>query len=425
LEFREHRLENGLQIIAECNDEAHSTALGVFVDTGARDESEAVAGVSHFLEHMMFKGTPTRTAEDVNREFDELGAHYNAFTSEEHTVYYAAVLPEYQRAALELLCDIVRPSLREEDFETEKKVILEEIQMYEDQPPFGADDKCRAAHFGAHPLGHSVLGTIDSIANLSLGAMREYFGRRYSPGNMTVAGAGCLDFDSLVEVARRICGVWPVVATSRETPPTPRNRGFHVLHKKTATLEYVLQLAAGPSATDRDRFAAKVLAAVIGDDSGSRMYWELVDKGLAEHATLGHHDYQGAGVFMTYMSCDPAHVQGNLERLTQIYSRAEREGIRADELAQAKSKINSRVVLGSELPRGRLFSVGGNWLQRREYRTVRDDLAAIDAVTRDDAIDVLARYPLSINTTLAIGPLGKLEPPEDKAESKRQKAKDG
>ncbi|MEX0678298.1 MAG: pitrilysin family protein, partial [Pirellulales bacterium] len=144
MEFLEQRLANGLRIVAECNPEAHSTALGFFVETGARDENDAIAGVSHFLEHMMFKGTPTRTAQDVNREFDEIGAHYNAFTSEEHTVYYAAVLPEYQTAAVELLCDIIRPSLREEDFDTEKQVIIEEIRMYEDQPPFGADDKCRA-----------------------------------------------------------------------------------------------------------------------------------------------------------------------------------------------------------------------------------------------------------------------------------------
>ncbi len=148
MEFREHQLDNGLQIVAECNPEAHSTAIGFFVQTGARDESPADAGVSHFLEHMMFKGTPTRSADDVNREFDEMGAHYNAFTSEELTVYYAAVLPEYQTAAVELWADIVRPSLREEDFNTEKQVIIEEIRMYEDQPPFGADDKCRALHYG-------------------------------------------------------------------------------------------------------------------------------------------------------------------------------------------------------------------------------------------------------------------------------------
>ena len=118
-----------------------------------------MAGVSHFLEHMGFKGTPRRSADDVNREFDEIGAHYNAFTSEESTVYYASVLPEYQEASVDLLADIMRPSLRQDDFDMEKNVILEEIQMYLDQPPFGMDDRLKELHFGEHPLARSVLGT--------------------------------------------------------------------------------------------------------------------------------------------------------------------------------------------------------------------------------------------------------------------------
>src|SRR6266478_5309269 len=146
MRFLKTTLGNGLEIVAECNDEAHSSALGFFVQTGARDETDDISGVSHFLEHMMFKGTATRSADDVNREFDEIGAHYNAFTSEESTVYYASVLPEYQEPSIDLLADIMRPSLRGEDFDTEKKVILEEIQMYADQPPFGMDDHIKELH---------------------------------------------------------------------------------------------------------------------------------------------------------------------------------------------------------------------------------------------------------------------------------------
>jgi len=411
LEFREHTLKNGLEIIAECNDEAHSTAVGFFVQTGARDESDDVAGVSHFLEHMAFKGTAHRSAEDVNREFDEMGAHYNAFTSEENTVYYAAVLPEYQTSAVELLGDILRPALREPDFDTEKQVIIEEIRMYDDQPPFGADDKCKAAHFGSHPLGRSVLGTIKSIADLPVGAMRDYFRRRYSPGNIKLVGAGRIDFTSLVETADRLCGAWEPVQTRRETPAAAAHSGFQCLQKPSATLEYVLQLANGPAASDSDRYAAKILATVLGDDSGSRLYWELIDSGLAEQASLSHYDYQGTGLFMTYMSCGPEAAAENMRRIAEIYRRAETEGIVATELKQAKSKINSRVVLGSERPRGRLFTVGGNWLQRREYRTVHDDLEAIEAITLDDVTAVLARYPLSTSTTVAIGPLKDLPSP--------------
>ena len=281
MEFLEHILPNGLEIVAECNDAAYSTALGFFVNTGSRDETDAIAGVSHFLEHMVFKGTARRSADDVNREFDEMGAHYNAFTNEENTVFYAAVLPEHQDRAVDLLADILRPSLREDDFHTEKKVILEEIQMYEDQPPFGADDKCRALYYGSHPLGRSVLGTAESIGDLTAEAMHDYFRRRYSPGNIVLAGAGRIDFDALVAAAERCCGDWEPAATSRNAGTGRRPRRIsRACTRRSATQQYTLQLAAGPAAEDDDRYAAKLLATVLGDDSGSRLYWELVDPGL-------------------------------------------------------------------------------------------------------------------------------------------------
>lgn len=405
MEFLKHTLANGLEIVAECNPDAHTMALGYFVQTGSRDETDEVAGVSHFLEHMVFKGTPTRSAEDVNREFDELGADYNAFTNEENTVYYAAVLPEHQTAAMELLGDIVRPSLRDEDFDTEKKVIIEEIRMYEDSPPFGADDKCKAAHFGDHPLARSVLGTVESITNLPVEAMREYFQRRYSPGNIAIVAAGRVDFDALVKTAERIGGGWTPFEAGRPAPRAQSRSSVLCMHKETATLEYVLELANAPSATDADRYAAKIMATILGDDSGSRLYWELVDTGLAEQCSLGHSDYQGAGLYLTYMSCDPGQTEENLEAIHAIYQSAQEEGVTAAELSQAKSKINSRVVLGSERPRGRLFTVGGNWLQRKEYRSVADDLAAVDAISQAEIATVLQRFPLTIATTMAVGPL--------------------
>ncbi|MEX2186305.1 MAG: pitrilysin family protein [Pirellulales bacterium] len=411
MEFREHRLANGLTIVAECNADAHTTAAGFFVNTGARDETDEVAGVSHFLEHMMFKGTPSRSADDVNREFDEMGADYNAFTSEENTVYYATVLPENQGRAIGLLADIVRPSLREEDFTTEKQVIIEEIRMYADQPPFGADDKIRARHFAGHPLGRSVLGTIESVGGLSVDQMCEYFRNHYSPGNMTLVASGRVDFARLVEQAERVCGEWEPVKSDRQTPAHAAHAGFEALTKNSATQEYIMQLANGPSATDAERFAAKLLVVIVGDDSGSRLYWELVDSGLAESASMAHHGYQGTGLFMTYMSCDPENAEDNLRRVSEIFRRVEREGVSAEELATAKSKTSSRVVLSGERPRGRLFNVGLNWLNRQEYRSIQDDLDAIDGVTVEQIAAVLKKWPLSQSTTVAIGPLADMKSP--------------
>ncbi len=408
MEFRKTTLDNGLEIVAECNADASSTALGFFVKTGSRDETDEVAGVSHFLEHMVFKGTPKRSAADVNREFDEMGAHYNAFTNEENTVFYAAVLPEYQGRTVELLGDILRPSLREDDFDTEKQVIIEEIRMYEDQPPFGADEKSRAAHYGEHPLARSVLGTVQSITDLTAKAMREYFQRRYSPGNIALVSCGKVDFEGLVAAAQETCGGWQPVETGRQTPPVKSCGGVHVIQNEIATQEYAIQLADGPAAADDDRYAAKLLATVLGDDTGSRLYWELVDPGLAEQASLSHYEYDGAGLFMTYLSCAPELIARNLALVGDIYKQAQDEGISEDELRQAKSKVCSRVVLSGERPRGRLFSVGGDWIQRSEYRTIRNDLDDVAALGLDEVAAVLAKYDLTKNTTVTIGPLAEL-----------------
>ncbi len=405
MKFRSHTLDNGLEIVAECNDAAHSVGLGFFVRTGARDETDEVAGVSHFLEHMVFKGTPKRSADDVNRDFDELGAHYNAFTSEENTVYYASVLPEYQEPVVDILADIMRPSLRDEDFNMEKKVIIEEIQMYADQPPFGMDDKIKELHYGKHPLARSVLGTEETVGGLAVNQMREYFESRYAPNNMFVAAAGKIDFDALVKQVEARCGAWKSCPAVREVPVSKSQSSFHLMTRSSSAQQYILQLADAPAAEDARRYAAKLLATIFGDDSGSRLYWDLVDPGLVETASLGHYEYQGAGMYFTWVSCNPEDAAENFARLQELQAIAERDGFTEEELYQAKSKVKSRVVLGSERPRNRLFNVGGNWLHRREYHSVADDLQALQAVQLADVHAEMRDFPLSKHTTVSIGPL--------------------
>ena len=408
MEFRERTLANGLEIIAECNPDAYSTALGFFVKTGSRDETDEISGVSHFLEHMVFKGTAKRSAADVNRELDEMGSFSNAQTGEERTIYYAAVLPEFQDRTLELLADVLRPALREEDFETEKKVIIEEICMYEDQPPFGGHEKCMAAHFGPHPLGKSILGTVNSVGNLTAAQMRTYFEQRYSPRNITLVAAGNIDFERLVAQAEACCGLWQPFDAPRETPRAPPHKGLAVFPKENATQQYVIEIANGPAAGDDDRYAARALATVLGDDSGSRFFWELLDTGRAEYAAIGAYEFQGTGILMKFLCCAPEETAENLQIVRRIEQDAQRTGITDAELSQAKSKICSHVVLQSERPSSRLFAVGINWLQRREYLTVREIVNAYQAVTRSDVSAVLAKYPLSECTTVAVGPLAEL-----------------
>lgn len=408
MKFREHTLDSGLEIVAECNPHAYSAALGFFVKTGSRDETDDNHGVSHYLEHMTFKGTPTRSAADVNRELDEIGSHSNAFTSEEQTVYFAAFLPEHQNQAVELLGDIMRPSLREDDFQTEKMVILEEIAKYEDQPPFGAHEKCMAAHFGSHPLARSVLGTSDSVEALTREQMLEYFRQRYSPRNIVMAAAGNVDFDQLIARADDCCGSWDPFDAPRHAPRAGPHSGTKVVFREGAVQQYVVQIANGPAIEDENRYAGRILATVLGDDSGSRMFWELIDTGLAEWAAMGSYEYQGTGIYMTYLCCSPEDAADNLTRIREIQHGAEAEGITESELARAKSKILSHIVLQSERPSSRLFAVGTNWMLRREYRTVREIMERYEAVTCDDVAAVLQEHPLTANTTVAVGPLKEL-----------------
>jgi predicted Zn-dependent peptidase len=411
MSFHHHTLNNGLQVIGEISPSARSVALGFFVRTGARDETPEVSGVSHFLEHMIFKGTPNRSAFDVNRDFDRIGADYNAFTSEENTVFYAAILPEYLPQAVDILADILRPSLRPDDFDMEKKVILEEIGMYEDQPMSSAFDRVRRLYFAEHPLGNSILGTTQSVGALTRVQMEEYFRRRYVATNVTVAAAGNYPWERLLELVEKRCGGWEAGPVGRQAVrETPGSGGFEVVRKEQVTQEHVIVMSPGPAADAPLRHAATTLALAVGDDSGSRLYWALVDPGLVDSADTGFQDYEGTGSFYTSFSCEPGQAQENLDIVLGVLSEVQQGGITAEELQQAKSKILSRLVRAGERPKGRMRALGMDWTYLHQYWSVDDDVRAYDAVTLDSIRQVLDRYPLDRATTLALGPLPALGP---------------
>ena len=411
MEYRQHRLDNGLEILAECNPGAHALACGFFVRTGARDETPDVGGVSHFLEHMVFKGTPNRSADQVNRELDEMGSHSNARTGEESTIYHATVLPDFQSRIVEVLSDIMRPSLREDDFETEKKVIIEEIKMYDDQPPYGGHERIMAEFYGSHPLGQSVLGTVDTVTGLTPARMNEYFQQRYSPGNIALAAAGNVDFERLISDAEAFCGNWDSFPAQRELVPVQPRSGFVTMHKPESTQQYLIQLANGPSSQDEDRFAARVLTTILGDDSGSRMYWEFLDSGLAEAAGMGNYEYDGAGLIMTFVCCAPEQAQENLERMKKLQGQAIVERVTQKELEQAKRKISSHIILSSERTESRMFSVGAQWLKNNDYKTPGEIAAVYDAVTLEQVNAIAQKFPLVENMTLCVGPEAELFAP--------------
>jgi predicted Zn-dependent peptidase len=405
VKFHETKLANGISVIAELNPSVLSVAAAFFVRTGARDESADVAGVSHFLEHMAFKGDGKHSADDVNRIFDEIGARYNASTSEETTMFYAAVLPEYLPAVFEVLAGLLRPSIRTADFEVERKVILEEIGMYEDQPSFIAYENAMKTHFGGHPLGQSILGSKASISALKRDQMAHYHDEHYRGGNITIAVAGNTDWDEVLKLANEWCGKWPAGLAPRATDEANPKGGKSVTVKESSTQQHVMQMAAAPSATSPLRLAAELLSVIVGDDSGSRLYWDLVDPGLAESADLSYNEYEGSGAYLTYLCSTPESTADNLRRIAAIYDDVNEHAVTEEELEQAKNKVASRIVLRSERPMGRLSSLGSNWVYRGEYRSVQDDLDSFRKITVDDIRELLAAYPLGQLSTAAVGPL--------------------
>jgi predicted Zn-dependent peptidase len=408
LNFHEVRLDNGLQIVAELNPAVHSVAVGYFVRTGSRDETTEVSGVSHFLEHMAFKGNETYSADDVNRIFDDIGARYNASTSEEITLYYAAVLPEYFAQTFEMLSVLIQPSLRQDDFDIEKKVILEEIGMYADQPTFTAYEEIMRSHFKGHPLGRCILGSTDSVNDLTAEQMREYHRAHYRGGNIVLAVAGNIAWDDVLALAETHCSGWPAGQSDRPIEEAQPAGGVQMITREASLQQYVMQMGSAPPATDDRRFAAELLSVIVGDDSGSRMYWELVDPGHAEAAEVGYNEYDGSGVYLTFLGGDPETTTANLERIAAIYDSVNREGVTEAELEQARNKVASRIVLRSERPMGRLSSLGGNWVYRQEYRSVADDLATLKSIGRNEIAALLEAYPLGEQTTVAVGPLTSL-----------------
>jgi predicted Zn-dependent peptidase len=409
--FHHATLENGLQVVAELNDQAHSVGVGFFVKAGSRDETVAEWGLSHFLEHMVFKGTANRDAIEVNRDLDRIGAKHNAQTSEEDTIFHVTVLPEFLPRGLEILADILRPSLRDDDFTTEKQVILEEIQMYEDNPMSVAYEKAKALHYAAHPLARSILGTLESIGAMEVDQMRRYFAAHYGPPNVVLSVAGRTHWDEVLDLSQRHCGGWTGPKAQRLLAEP---RGTHAFEAKLRAEDQQMVLVAvsdAPPLESDDRDAASLLATILGDHTGSRLYWELIDPGYADGAEVSFQDYNHAGAFFTFVSCMPEESQANLERVADLYRAVTSTGVAPEELERARNKVMARHVLRNERPGARMMSLGLNWTYRRKYVTIQDDLDAYTRVTVADVRRVLERWPLWPATLVTVGPTTDLAAP--------------
>jgi predicted Zn-dependent peptidase len=410
MRFRHTVLSNGLTIISEINENAYSASIGFFVRSGSRNESVSELGVSHFLEHLVFKGSESLSAVEVNCRLDELGADGNAFTESEQTVFHITVLPEFIAGAVELFGDILRPAFRERDFVMEKQVILEEIRMYCDQPPFGADNIARKIFFGDHPLANGILGTEATVSQLSVNDLRSYHAARYSPENIVLVGTGRIDFEYFCECAKKVCGKWEASTACKHNNIGDQryrvrgNSGFHKLTKKTVSQQYTMMLYDSPSSLDADFWAALILSDILGDSSGSRFYWEFIDNGIADTAGMAIHEYSDNGFWATVLASEPDEAMEVLASMQKILVTVMQEGVTDGELERAKNKALSRIVIGSEGSDGRLFPIGSEWLLSGKYVTLQQEADSIRNLTTTDIKNVLKKYPLNNPLIMTIGP---------------------
>ena len=407
-EFFTHRLPNGLQLLGQRMPDLESVSLCFYARTGARDEADpALFGVSHFLEHMVFKGTPRRDTEQITLDFNLMGAEFNAFTSVEQTVYYARILNEYLPKAVDLLSDMMRPRLDADDFGMERNVILEEIARSEDVPTGQAYRRLMQTYFANTPLGHDVLGTKDSIREMSVEQMRAYHARRYGANNLIFSIAGNFEWDNVVELVERACGGWSSGEVGRTAERyAPAHALSNAVVKPQLRQQLILLGSPSVSVQDDDLYAAQLAAMILGDGAGSRLYWNIYQKGLAESASASLSPFDNTGMLLTFISTTPDHAPAVLELAQAELKSLQDDGVQEDELRRAKDKLISRTVLDGDSAFSRMQDLAYTWVAEGKVRGIQDEMDRIEAVTLADVRRTLDRFPVrDKQTILAYGPL--------------------
>jgi predicted Zn-dependent peptidase len=400
--IRRTLLPGGLRVVTEQVPGARSAAVGVWVGVGSRDETPALSGASHFLEHLLFKGTSTRSALDIAVAVDAVGGDLNAFTAREHTCYYAHVLGDDLPMAIDLVCDVVTDAvIAEPDVEAERGVILEEIAMRDDDPSDLVGDLFGEALFGPTPLGRPVIGDVATIETLTRDRICGYYRRRYTPDTMVVAVAGAASHADVVGRVRAAFGdrLDPAAAPLPPRSGSRTGRGpvrrISVTDRPTEQANLILggtALARG----DERRFALGVLNNALGGGMSSRLFQEIREKrGLAYSVYSYAAQHAGAGQFGVSVGCHPAKVPEVLALVREQLADVAAHGISAAEVARGKGQSRGGLVLGLEDMGSRMSRIGKGELSYGEVLTVDDVLARIDAVTVEDcravAADVLGR----------------------------------
>jgi predicted Zn-dependent peptidase len=409
--IRMSRLDSGIRVVTETLPALRSAAVGFWVGTGSRDEPDALAGASHFLEHLLFKGTERRTAVEIAEEVESVGGDMNAFTAQELTAYYVRVPDQRLELALDILSDIAwSPSLRPDDVESERQVILEEIRMRDDTPDDLVHDVFASAVFPEHPIGRQVVGSPETITAMDRDAIAEFHDQHYHPSNVVVAAAGNLDHETVVELVEQ-----GLVRGRGERPPREPYHGDPP-PLSVAAVEHDLEQAhivLGMRALrrdDPDRYAFGVLNQVLGGGMSSRLFQEVREqRGLAYSVYSYRAAYEETGALGIYAGTAPERVD---ELLTVLDAQIDRiladGGVTDRELDAAKGHIIGSLALSLESSASRMHRLGRNELLMGEVPSLDELVAECEAVTAEDVGRVVERVMRDSRRTLAaVGPVSK------------------
>ena len=404
-------LASGLRIVTERMPEARSVTIGFWAGVGSRDESPELAGASHFLEHLLFKGTAERSAREIAVAVDAVGGEMNAFTAREHTGYYTRLPVADLAFGLDLLTDVVgAPAFRPHEIDAEREVILEEILMNEDTPDDVVHTRLMEGLFPGHPLGAETLGSEDSIVGMARDQIASFHAEWYRPANLVVAAAGDLHHDEVVARVERCLedsepGVRPTrVAPSTEVVP------LSVVHRSTEQA-HVAMAWRGLASNDPDRYALMVANHVLGGGMSSRLFQEVrEERGLAYTVYSSPSSYTGAGAFSLYAGTAPNRLDELLQVIGDVLDELLASGITDDEHAVARGYLVGATLLGLEDSGSRMARLGSGLITRDEIIAVDDHLARMRAVTIDDVQRVVRRIVAAPSVLSIVGPFGEDDP---------------
>src|SRR6516164_644985 len=408
-------LPGGLRVVTEHLPAVRSVALGIWVGVGSRDEDHAHAGATHYLEHLLFKGTSRRTALEISSVMDAVGGEMNAFTAKEYTCYYARVLDVDLPLAVDVLSDMVTSSLiTPKDVDAERTVVLDEIAMNDDDPTDTVHEAFTAQLFGDTPLGRPILGTTNSINAITRDQIFEHYQARYTPEHLVVAAAGHLEHDAVVELVARAFGPVLSQAAAAVAPAAPRLTGDRnsqpsgvgttLIYRGIEQANLVLGCEA-LARTDERRFALGVLNAAFGGGMSSRLFQEVREKrGLAYSVYSFSAQHADTGMWGIYVGCLPAKADEVLAICAEEISRVIEDGLTDAELARGKGQVRGSIVLGLEDPSSRMSRLGKSELVYPRLEPVDEVLASIDAVTHDDVRAVAAEILARPKALAVVGP---------------------